>query len=92
MHFQLTDLNPLGAIGANSHLLEIGPFCLIIDAGLHPKRTGKGAMPALHTTRGKLVDLVVLTHCHLDHVGSLPVDSSVPVAGLAGGAEAGRSA
>lgn len=73
MVFQLTDLNPLGGIGANSQLLEIGPFRIVVDSGLHPKLTGNEAMPVLSRLRGKHVDLVILTHSHLDHVGTLPV-------------------
>jgi Cft2 family RNA processing exonuclease len=73
MAFTLTDLNPAGAIGANGHLLEMGPFRIIVDSGLHPKLVGREAMPAIHTTRGIPIDLIVLTHAHLDHVGSLPV-------------------
>lgn len=70
---QLTDLNPLGGIGANALMLDIGPFRLVVDSGLHPKLTGKEAMPALAATRDRPVDLIVLTHCHLDHLGTLPV-------------------
>jgi Cft2 family RNA processing exonuclease len=69
----LTDLNPSGGIGANSLLLEFGPFRLVVDAGLHPKHTGLEAMPRLSAARGRPLDLILLTHCHLDHLGTLPV-------------------
>ena len=41
----LTDLNREPSIGANSLLVELGPFRLLIDAGLHPKRLGYEAIP-----------------------------------------------
>jgi Cft2 family RNA processing exonuclease len=70
---KVTDLNPEGGIGANSILLEIGVFRIIIDSGLNPKKSGREALPSLASTLGKDIDLIVLTHCHLDHLGSLPL-------------------
>lgn len=70
---KITDLNPEGGIGANSLLLEIGVFRILVDCGLHPKRTGASALPALKQLGTADLDLVVLTHCHLDHLGSLPI-------------------
>jgi len=70
---KITDLNPLGGIGAHCQLVEIGPFSILIDCGLNPKMVGNQATPALTQLEGKQLDLVLLTHCHLDHLGSLPV-------------------
>lgn len=70
---KLTDLNPKGGIGANSHFLELGPFKLVIDSGMNPKHMGPEALPAIDRIRDDSIDLVLLTHCHLDHLGSLPV-------------------
>lgn len=70
---RITDLNPLGGIGANSILLEVGPYTVVVDSGLHPKELGQAAMPAIAETRDRKVDIIILTHCHLDHLGSLPV-------------------
>ncbi len=70
---QITDLNPHGAIGANCLLARIGPFNVVVDCGLHPKRLGLDALPALSRLDGVEIDLVVLTHCHLDHLGALPL-------------------
>jgi Cft2 family RNA processing exonuclease len=67
------DLNRHGQIGASCHYLELGPFKLLVDAGLHPKELGAQAMPDFRPAGVHDLDLIVLTHCHLDHVGSLPV-------------------
>lgn len=67
------DLNRHGQIGASCHYLELGPFKLLVDAGLHPKELGALAMPDFRPVEAHDLDLIVLTHCHLDHVGSLPV-------------------
>jgi Cft2 family RNA processing exonuclease len=70
---KLTDLKPLGGIGANCLFLECGGINLVIDAGMHPKEVGTAAMPRFELLRGKQVDLIILTHCHLDHLGTIPV-------------------
>ena len=70
---QITDLNGARDIGANCLLAEIGPFRILFDCGLHPKKLGRNALPQLDRVRGFSVDFVVLSHCHLDHLGGLPV-------------------
>ena len=68
-----TDLNEHGGIGSSATLLEIGPYALLIDSGIHPKMEGNASLPHLDSIRDKQVDCIILTHCHLDHVGSIPV-------------------
>jgi Cft2 family RNA processing exonuclease len=70
---ELIDLNRDGGIGANSFYLKIGEVNLLLDCGLHPKKTGREATPDLGLLRGQRLDLIIITHCHLDHIGSLPV-------------------
>lgn len=70
---KLTDLNRHGGIGANSLFVEIGGARLLIDSGLHPKHAGREAMPDFSPLRSSEVDAIIITHCHLDHIGSLPV-------------------
>lgn len=69
----LTDLNVQGGIGANCLLLRLGPFHFVIDTGLHPKETGPAALPSFARLRNKDIDLIFVTHCHLDHLAALPV-------------------
>ncbi len=68
-----TDLNRAGGIGSNSSLIELGSFKFLIDSGLHPKEIGNDAMPDFALLKGVELDFIILTHCHLDHLGSLPV-------------------
>ena len=70
---KLTDLNRDGGIGANSLFLQLGDLNLLVDCGLNPKKVGRAATPDLSLLRGKTLDLIIVTHCHLDHIGSLPV-------------------
>jgi Cft2 family RNA processing exonuclease len=68
---KITDLNSAQDIGANCMLVEIGGFHFLIDAGMHPKKLGFASLPRLNALPP--LDYVVLTHCHLDHLGALPV-------------------
>ena len=70
---KLIDLNADGGIGANSLYVQIGDFHLVIDSGLHPKKVGRVAAPNLRPLEGVQLDLIIITHCHLDHIGSLPL-------------------
>ncbi|WOO42844.1 MBL fold metallo-hydrolase [Rubellicoccus peritrichatus] len=70
---KLTDLNRYRRIGASSTLLEIGPHRVLIDAGMDPKEIGYAAIPDYSLIGDAPLDLILLTHCHLDHLGSLPM-------------------
>jgi predicted metal-dependent RNase len=70
---KLIDLNADGGIGANSLYVQIGDFHLVVDSGLHPKKVGRIAAPNLRPLEGVRLDLIIITHCHLDHIGSLPL-------------------
>jgi Cft2 family RNA processing exonuclease len=70
---KLTDLNRDGGIGANSLFIQLGDLNILVDCGLHPKKVGRAATPDLQRLRGVTLDLILVTHCHLDHIGSLPV-------------------
>ena len=70
---RITNLNPDTAIGASGWFVEIDGHRLLLDAGIHPKREGREALPLYHLVKGKEVDAIAISHCHHDHVGSLPV-------------------
>lgn len=70
---RITDLNREGGIGSNSLLVEAGGYTFVVDAGLHPKMTGNAAMPDFDHIGDREIDFVIVTHCHLDHIGALPV-------------------
>jgi Cft2 family RNA processing exonuclease len=70
---KLIDLNRDGGIGANSLFVQLGDLNILVDSGLHPKKVGRRAAPDHAPLRGKNLDLIIITHCHLDHIGSLPL-------------------
>ncbi|HEY4249073.1 MAG TPA: MBL fold metallo-hydrolase [Lacunisphaera sp.] len=70
---KIIDLNGAGGIGANSMYVQLGDFHLVVDSGLNPKEVGRRAAPDLRPLQGVKLDLIIITHCHLDHIGSLPL-------------------
>lgn len=70
---QITNLNPDTDIGASGWLVDLGEHRILLDAGMHPKREGRESLP-LYGKAGHLdLDAIAISHCHHDHVGSLPV-------------------
>ncbi len=49
---KLIDLNAAGGIGANSLYVQLGDFHLVVDSGLHPKKTGGSRPPTCGRWRG----------------------------------------
>src|SRR5882724_10012051 len=70
---QIINLNPYRDIGASAWFVEIEGHRLLMDAGTHPKREGREGLPLYKLIANEKVDAVALSHCHHDHVGSLPV-------------------
>ncbi|HEX7618772.1 MAG TPA: MBL fold metallo-hydrolase [Verrucomicrobiae bacterium] len=69
----ITNLNPDTDIGASAWLVELDNHRILLDAGMHPKREGRDALPLFGKAGTTDVDAVAISHCHHDHVGSLPV-------------------
>ena len=60
-------------IGANSYYLEAAGQRLVLDCGMHPKEEGEDALPNFRALGDRVLDAVVISHSHLDHIGTLPV-------------------
>lgn len=70
---RILNLNPRTDIGASAWFVEIDGHRLLLDAGVHPKHAGHQALPLYELIRHEELDAVAISHCHHDHVGSLPV-------------------
>jgi Cft2 family RNA processing exonuclease len=70
---RITNLNPDTDIGASAWLVEMDGHRLLLDAGAHPKREGRASLPLYGAVKKPEVDAIAISHCHHDHVGSLPV-------------------
>jgi len=69
----ITNLNPDTDIGASAWLVELDEHRILLDAGMHPKREGREALPVFKTAQNADLDAIAISHCHHDHVGALPV-------------------
>jgi Cft2 family RNA processing exonuclease len=69
----ILNLNPDTDIGASGWLVELDGHRILLDAGMHPKLEGRAALPKFGKSGTHDVDAIAISHCHHDHVGSLPV-------------------
>jgi Cft2 family RNA processing exonuclease len=70
---RIINLNPDVNIGASAWFLDIEGHRLLMDAGTHPKREGRAGLPMYAVIAKEDVDAIAISHCHHDHVGSLPI-------------------
>jgi Cft2 family RNA processing exonuclease len=70
---RIVNLNPDSNIGASGWFVDIEGHGLLMDAGTHPKREGRDSLPRYDLIRNENVVAIAISHCHHDHVGSLPV-------------------
>ena len=70
---RITNLNPDTDIGASAWFVELEGHRLLMDAGIHPKREGRSSLPLYSLVQNEELDAVAISHCHHDHVGSLPI-------------------
>ncbi len=54
-------------------MVEMDDFRILMDAGINPKLIGHASLPLFDKVKDEHVDAIAITHCHHDHVGSLPV-------------------
>ena len=72
---EVLSVTPLGGgqeVGRSCLLVEFKGRTLLLDCGVHPGREGEDSLPFFDTHDPNGVDLVLVTHFHLDHCGSLP--------------------
>ncbi|MEN3368024.1 MAG: hypothetical protein V7609_167 [Verrucomicrobiota bacterium] len=60
-------------IGANTYYLEAAGQHFVLDCGMHPKEEGEEALPNLQALGDRKLDAIIVSHAHLDHIGTLPV-------------------
>ena len=70
---RIINLNPDTDFGASAWFVEIDGHRLLMDAGVHPKLDGHASLPLYSAIAREEVEAIALSHCHHDHVGSLPL-------------------
>lgn len=59
-------------VGRSCHILEIQGKVIMLDAGVHPAYTGLASLPFYDAYDLSKVDILLVSHFHLDHAASLP--------------------
>ena len=70
---KIINLNPDTAIGASAWFVETEGHRLLMDAGTHPALEGRAGLPLYDLIKHEELDAIAISHCHHDHVGSLPI-------------------
>lgn len=70
---RIINLNPDSDIGASAWFVDLEGNKILMDAGVHPKREGWESLPKYDLIKNEELDAIAISHCHHDHVGSLPV-------------------
>lgn len=68
-------ITPLGSgqeVGRSCHLLEFRDMTILLDCGIHPGYDGMNGLPYFDHVEPEQVDVLLITHFHLDHAASLP--------------------
>ena len=59
-------------MGRSCHLLEFKDKRILLDCGIHPGLSGMDALPFVDMIEADKIDLLLISHFHLDHAGALP--------------------
>lgn len=68
-------VRPLGAgqeVGRSCIMLEFKGKKIMLDCGIHPGREGMDSLPYFDLIDPEEIDLLLVSHFHLDHCGGLP--------------------
>ncbi|XP_038583629.1 cleavage and polyadenylation specificity factor subunit 3-like isoform X2 [Micropterus salmoides] len=68
-------IRPLGAgqeVGRSCIILEFKGPKILLDCGIHPGLDGMDALPYIDLIDPAEIDLLLISHFHLDHCGALP--------------------
>ena len=69
------EVMPLGAgqeVGRSCIICKFKDKTVMFDCGLHPGKEFEGSLPYLDYIDLETVDVCLITHFHIDHVGALP--------------------
>lgn len=68
-------IRPLGAgqeVGRSCLVIEFKGRKILLDCGIHPGLNGMDALPFVDSIDAEEIDLLLVSHFHLDHCGALP--------------------
>eukprot|EP00560_Eucampia_antarctica_P005564 CAMPEP_0197842840 /NCGR_PEP_ID=MMETSP1437-20131217/46971_1 /TAXON_ID=49252 ORGANISM="Eucampia antarctica, Strain CCMP1452" /NCGR_SAMPLE_ID=MMETSP1437 /ASSEMBLY_ACC=CAM_ASM_001096 /LENGTH=764 /DNA_ID=CAMNT_0043452779 /DNA_START=229 /DNA_END=2523 /DNA_ORIENTATION=- len=71
----IMSITPLGSgqeVGRSCHVVEFRGVTILLDCGIHPGYEGLNGLPFLDRVEPESVDVLLISHFHLDHAASLP--------------------
>ncbi|KAF9931021.1 Cleavage and polyadenylation specificity factor subunit 3, partial [Modicella reniformis] len=71
----LMEVTPLGAgseVGRSCHVLKYKGKTVLLDCGIHPGQSGISGLPFFDSIDPASIDVLLITHFHLDHAAGLP--------------------
>jgi cleavage and polyadenylation specificity factor subunit 3 len=72
---EVLEILPLGSgseVGRSCVVLKFSGKTIMFDCGIHPAYSGLGSLPYFDEIDISKIDLLLITHFHLDHCGALP--------------------
>ncbi|KAG2734816.1 hypothetical protein G9P44_002822 [Scheffersomyces stipitis] len=70
--FKFFGLGGCNEVGRSCHIIEYKNKVIMLDAGVHPALTGHSSFPFYDEYDLSKVDILLISHFHLDHAASLP--------------------
>ncbi|RMZ79041.1 hypothetical protein DV737_g3578, partial [Chaetothyriales sp. CBS 132003] len=71
-YLKFTGLGGCQEVGRSCHILQYRGKTVMLDAGMHTGREGMSAMPYFDDFDLSTVDILLISHFHLDHAAALP--------------------
>ncbi|RLV95614.1 Endoribonuclease YSH1 [Spathaspora sp. JA1] len=70
--FKFFGLGGCNEVGRSCHIIEYKNKVIMLDAGIHPALTGHASFPFYDEYDLSKVNILLISHFHLDHAASLP--------------------
>ncbi|GAV54116.1 hypothetical protein ZYGR_0AK06180 [Zygosaccharomyces rouxii] len=70
--FKFFSLGGSNEVGRSSHMLQYKNKTVMLDAGVHPAYQGYASLPFYDEFDLSKVDILLISHFHVDHAASLP--------------------
>lgn len=69
---EILPLGSGGEVGRSCVVLKFRGRSVMLDCGNHPAKSGLDSLPFFDSIKSEEIDLILITHFHLDHCGALP--------------------
>ena len=71
-NFRFFGLGGCNEVGRSCHIIEYKNKVIMLDSGVHPGLSGMNSLPFFDEYDLSKVDILLISHFHLDHAASLP--------------------